>query len=61
MEICGSRIIPRLPLILTLKQYIIMKNQDWNKLYKQNLAYSEKTEIQNREASLASSTVQPQK
>lgn len=38
-----------------------MKNQEWNTLYKQNLVYSEKTEIQNREASLASSTVQPQK
>ena len=33
-----------------------MKNQDWNTLYKQNLAYSEKTETQNREFSPASST-----
>ena len=38
-----------------------MKNQDWNTLYKQNLVYSEKIEIQNREASPASATVQPQK
>lgn len=38
-----------------------MKNQEWNTLYKQNLVYSEKTETQNREASLASAMVQPQK
>lgn len=35
-----------------------MKNQDWNKLYKQNLAYSEKAKTNNRECSPASSTDQ---